>query len=97
MGQIGGMSHEQRIVTGLALIVAARDDLMAAFGGYLNASRALEDWLAAGAPTDTDSAREISGDVQGALVALTSRSVISQRVAGGAARAAGITSDETAN
>lgn len=45
MGQLEGMTHEQRITMGLSLVVSAKDGLMAAFGAYLTASKGLEDWL----------------------------------------------------
>lgn len=97
MGQVDQMTDEQRAITGLSLVVAARSDMMSAFGAYLNTAQRLEDWLYAGSPTDQKGAREIAPDVKRALSALTALSVIAQRVAGGAAHAAGLQPDGTAN
>lgn len=94
MGQIDALTDQGRIITALALIVSARDDLMGLFGGYLTASRRLEDSLNTSAPTDADSARKIAGDVKQALAALTTLGVVAQRIA---VSAAGMQPDGTAN
>lgn len=97
MGQLDAMTDEQRVITGLSLLVAARDDMMGAFGNYLTAAQSLEKWLYDGAKTDEQSAREIAPDVKKALSALTTLGVVSQRVASGAAHAAGMRPDGTVN
>jgi hypothetical protein len=98
LGTVEAQTEEQRVVHTLGLLVSARDPLMTSFGTYLLASQRLEAWLAAGAPTDEESARAISGDIKTALSALTALGTAALGIAGVSARAVGIEPDkETAN